>query len=340
MKKDLQHLFDYLINNRLSKQQLDELLEGLDDESVRQCYEVYMKHHFDQVLHEHFESGNSPEGAHDSDSKVLPIGKSDQGKLNRVFRIAAVILILLVSTVVIWSTLNRENREDEIAQQSLQPASPVYVEKNSPRGARSTFTLHDGSIAHLNADSKIVLPEKFTSDGRRVQLTGQAYFDIERDEKRPFVISAQDLTIEVLGTAFDIKAYEEESQIAVTVESGKVKVYNASDADKPFFLIKDQKLVYDIPSASFAVTEVEAHKEMAWRYGVLRFNKTPVREVERLLERWYDVDILVSDEAIFSQTITGEHKNESLTSVLQSLSFALNARYTVDGKVVTISKDK
>ncbi len=173
-----------------------------------------------------------------------------------------------------------------------------------------------------------------------MQLEGQAYFDVERDETRPFLISTQGLTVEVLGTSFDVKAYAQDPHITVTVESGKVKVFHPANPDQAYILTKNQQLIWDKGSSAFAIAEVDAGEKLAWRYGVLHFNRTPVAEVERLLERWYNVDVVISDASIYSRNITGTHKNESLESVLEALSFALNAQYKKEGNTVEISQSR
>lgn len=336
---------EHLIHNKLSKEQLEELLEGLDDKESKEIYEIYLKTHFNRIISEHLEEPDFQEKIEEPENgaEVISIfrrGQTQSPKFKIFSRVAAVILVLMMSSATLWYILSRNSKMEEVAYGSYQAESPALVEKSTPRGTKDTFTLHDGSVAQLNVDSKLIYPEKFSTDSRKIELIGQAYFQIERDEKRPFAISAKDLTIEVLGTSFDINAYEGQSQIMVTVESGKVKVFNSAMSGGPVYLTKNQKLIYDIPTASYTVADVEANKEMAWRYGVLRFNKTPVAEVERILERWYDIDLVLADSALYTHKITGEHKNESLASVLQALNFALDVRYTVEGNIVTIQKNK
>jgi transmembrane sensor len=299
--------------------------------------------HFDQVLEE--QSKIQAIGAEATGEEPGPLDEAPEeeeggGAGNYFYRVAATLVFLLSFTALSWYFVRQYQESDQLAAAAVSAGQPALVKQVAPRGNRPTFTLHDGSIAHLNAASRITYPDKFSAGARQVALEGQAYFDVERDETRPFLISTQGLTVEVLGTSFDVKAYPNDPQVTVTVESGKVKVYHPAAPDQAYILTKNQQLVWDKASAAFAVAEVEAGEKLAWRYGVLHFDQTPVAEVERLLERWYNVDVVIADAGLYARKITGSHKNESLESVLKSLSFALNAQFTLKGDTVKISRDR
>lgn len=346
-KKKPLSLIQRLINNQISKEEFDELLQGMDDKKTKELFENELKDHFEEILEKHkndseFNINEVQPGLinHIKDKPSQNFFSRNLSKKNTYFKLAATILLLAISMAALWTVYLQQLNNEPIAVNPPQIEKSTFIEKSTPRGTMNTFTLDDGSIAHLNADSKIVYPENFALNDREVNLSGQAYFDVKPDETRPFMINANDLLVEVVGTSFDIKAYENESKTSITVESGKVKIHSDKVDGAPVELVKNQQLIYDKIDSSFTISEVDSSDEMAWRYGILRFHKTPVAEVEGMLERWYNVEIHVEDTAIYQQKITGVHKNESLISVLKTLHYALNINYKVENNVVTLKKKK
>jgi ferric-dicitrate binding protein FerR (iron transport regulator) len=346
-KKNPLSLIQRLINNQISKEEFDELLQGMDDEKTKERFENDLKDHFDEILEKHKNDSEyistelEPAPISNRKEKTQPnFSSGNLFKKNTYFKIAATVILLAISMAALWILFLQQPNNDTITNNPTQVENPTLIEKITPRGTTNTYTLDDGSIAHLNADSKIIHPEKFELEIREVHLTGQAYFDVKPDETRPFLINAKDLLVEVVGTSFDIKAYENESKTSITVESGKVKVHSDKINGAPVELVKNQQLIYDKRDSSFTISEVDSSDEMSWRYGILRFNKTPVAEVEGMVERWYNVEINIEDTAIYQQKITGVHKNESLISVLKTLHYALDVNYKVEKNIVTLKKKK
>jgi transmembrane sensor len=333
-------LFQKLIDNELSREELNEFLEHLAEDANQEAYEPYLQNHFNRCIQDTRNEPDAPKKADRARRRVK--GNSKQPSLflhpgQALIARAAAILLLLAAGIAVWLFASRQKNDLPVLA-DLNAAAPALVAQMTPRGSRESFRLQDGSTALLNAASKIRYPERFSAGSRQVQLEGQAFFNVQRDARRPFIISTRALTIEVLGTAFDVQAYAGESLLTVTVESGKVKVWNKALTKEPVWLTRNQQLVIDLTAASAVIRTVDAGKELAWRQGVLRFRQTPVGDVERVLERWYDVDVVVAAPSLLSRTITGDHKNESLESVLESLSFALNVQYTMVGNTVTLQE--
>jgi transmembrane sensor len=346
-KKKPLSLIQRLINNQISKDEFDELLHSLDDEKTKELFENELKEHFEEILEKNkyeteFSVNEIEPGLVNNIKNKTSQNFFSQNlyKKNTYFKFAATILLLAISMAALWTFFLKQPNNNSIALNPPQIEESPFIEKSTPRGNMNTFKLNDGSIAHLNADSKIIYTENFALNDREVHLSGQAYFDVKPNETLPFIINANDLIVEVVGTSFDIKAYENESKTSITVESGKVKVHSDKIDGTPVELIKNQQLIYDKRANSFTISEVDSSDEMAWRYGILRFNKTPVAEVEGMLERWYNVEIHIEDTVIYQQKITGVHKNESLISVLKTLHYALDVNFKVENNVVTLKKKK
>jgi ferric-dicitrate binding protein FerR (iron transport regulator) len=347
-------LFQKLVDNTLSAEELNEFLDSIGEEGEAGAYDLYLERYFNKCIREAGEAAAGPERSASAippdplaadagmPAQPLPVFRHLRlpvfGQAGH-YRAAAAIALLLLAGAACWLFILRQ-QSGQVVQQQVVTGSAAFVEKITPRGSRQTYRLHDGSSAHLNAGSRIVYPAHFSDADRRLRLEGQAYFDVRQDRQRPFIIAAREVTIEVLGTAFDVQAYPESARITVTVASGKVKVSNPARPREQVYLTQNQQLTFEVAAGTFSVRDVDANQEMAWRQGVLRFNKTPVAEVEQVLERWYQVEIAVADPALYARKLTGDHKNESLASVLEALSFALNADFTRDGDTITLNSKK
>lgn len=199
-------------------------------------------------------------------------------------------------------------------------------------GERKQVTLADGSQIVLNACSTLQYPEEFNGDTRKVRLNGQAFFQIARNEEQPFFVETGKLDVQVLGTEFDVKSYADDEMVSVEVKSGKVEV---TLPEATLRLKKEEQIFMNTLSGDF--NKKKGHKEVAsWREGGLCFNHTPIRDVARELERIYRCQIKFCEGQEFVNVISGEHDNQSLESVLESLHFVsgLNYRTEADGSIL------
>ena len=210
-------------------------------------------------------------------------------------------------------------------QGQTMPAGEVsMVEKINPYGIKSTFRLSDGSLVKLNAGSQLRFPKRFSDTERTVYLEGEAYFDVVRDESKPFKVVSEKLTTEVLGTSFAVRAFPEAGEALVVVTTGKVKVSSGTEGASPVVLRPLEKVVYHKQSATMTKSNAEGGRELAWKDDVLLFEETPLGEVSRMLEQWYGVEVRLDNADLENCTFTGRFKNESLNHVLEAV------RYSVD----------
>ena len=220
------------------------------------------------------------------------------------------------------------------------PAPEVaWMERSTRKGQKATVSLTDGTIVYLNVNSKLSFPERFGPDNREVELEGEAFFKVAKNAKRPFVIKSGGITTTVLGTSFNVKAFEGEP-LHVTVTSGKVKV-NAVEpggGQNEVILLPNQQGYYD---EFLLKKEVNVQQFVAWRDKVLYFEEASLAEVATVLERWFDVSITIENEQLQGCTISGKYIDESLLNILESLEHILDIEYQVQGdRQVTISGQK
>ena len=199
------------------------------------------------------------------------------------------------------------------------------MEKATQKGQRATITLMDGTKVYLNANSKISFPEQFSADKREVKLEGEAFFEVARDVKKPFIIQSGELITTVLGTSFNIRSFANEPQ-AVSVATGKVKV-NASDNNghtEELFLTPNQQAYYD---GELCKNDIDIRQAIAWKDKIIQFDDISLAEATVVLENWFGVSIQIEGENIKQCKISGQYIDEDLTNVMESFRHILGIKY-------------
>ena len=191
-------------------------------------------------------------------------------------------------------------------------------------------------LSFRNSCSQVRYPDRFVGDLREVELEGEGYFRVARNEKMPFVVRTKRLDVQVLGTRFDVKSYSTDEIVSVSVESGKVQV------DLPEAMMrltaKEQVLINTVSGEYSKKTEDRG--VAVWMKGGLRFYSTPIRDVAKELERVYNCRITFAPGQDFNNLITGEHDNKSLEAVLKSIEFISgDIKYKKEGINVLLYKE-
>jgi len=183
----------------------------------------------------------------------------------------------------------------------------------TPRGEKSKVTLPDGSEVWLNAKTKLTYFVK--QKERKAELSGEAFFKVAHDKSKPFTIVTPECNVEVVGTSFNVMAYEEFGRNEITLLEGKVKVYSGAGSK---MLSPGQAMSVKNGQMNIAVTEAE--QAIAWVGNKFNFNNIPLEELVKRLENWYDVDIQLKDNIKNDITFTGVFKNEeTIWQVLDAL---------------------
>lgn len=214
-------------------------------------------------------------------------------------------------------------------------ADNVIIEKESQFGQRLTFQLPDGSIVKLNAGSKLTFPKAFAANKRTVTLTGEAFFEVERDEKKPFIINSGGVDVQVLGTSFNVKSYENES-VEVAVKTGKVSVAERV-GDEKVVLTPMQGASYDLNTQELTKLEnINENLAFGWMDQSLVFEEALFDDIIKALERWFDVEFEVKKELDKAKKFTGTYKKPTLKSVMESLAFAYDFKYEMKERKIII----
>lgn len=183
-------------------------------------------------------------------------------------------------------------------------------------GQKSEFKLPDGTRVWLNGSSKLVYKSSFDKI-REVTLDGEAFFDVVEDKTKPFVVNASKIVIKVLGTAFNVKSYQEENTIETTLVRGKVLIEIAESKKGPIVLAEKQQAVYSKESRQVKLSAIQTDRVTSWTTGKLIFNNETFLDVKNKLERYYGVHILISDERNLSCHYSATIDNLPLVKVLE-----------------------
>ena len=233
------------------------------------------------------------------------------------------------------SIFNRNKRVD-YHQATKESDVVVYHELVIPRGGEYQLCLSDSTIVYLNSGSRLRFPVHFSGDKREVLLEGEAYFDVQRDEERPFVVHADEVAVTVLGTGFNVMAYKEETRLEVTLVEGAVKV---GDGKKSLELLPDQQFVLDRATGKEQVRTVDASAFAEWRMGVLNFDGMPLDELSDRLSRWYNVDFFFSGENLKKLRFTGAvRKYRDIAYNLRLIEATTDVKFSIQGQTIIVNQ--
>ena len=333
-----EELFERLIRNEISREEFERLLDGFDDEDILARYEIYLQGEFEKEVEDHLAKNPGKGETQHMQLKVTKKFKSKK-KSDRKrgdFPIAAVLILfvgLVFSVMFIVSQYGGGSEKTQIAKSTL---TPEIIHKSTPKGRKFRMTLNDGSFVHLNSASSITYPNKFEDSSRDIEIMGEAYFKIQNDQQRPFNIKVKDYNVQVLGTSFNVQAYDDEDDFSVTVESGKVKVILDENGSNTAILEQDQKLIYNPETNVTEIINVNSTDDLSWRAGILKFNSTPLSDVVKTLDRWYGVQVIIEDEHLEKLLISGTHKNKNLRAVLEALTYMTRTKYEIKENSIII----
>ena len=211
--------------------------------------------------------------------------------------------------------------------------APQHITLEANAGIRTHFNLPDGTVVYLNSGSSLSYPMPYDSKERKVCLSGEAYFKVTHNEKQPFIVSAfgDRYNVRVLGTEFNMQAYESEGQISTTLVKGSVNVEVKNKIGKIYKwkLKPSEKAVCDINEGKISITKVNTIYETAWMEGKLMFKNMPLPQVLKRLSYFYNVKFEIQDPVINSYYFNGTFENKQLSQVLDYLKISSRIDYEI-----------
>jgi transmembrane sensor len=206
------------------------------------------------------------------------------------------------------------------------------------KGQRTRIKLPDESIVYLNASSTLTYPEVFSDSERTVELIGEAFFEIIKDPAKRFVVKTNNIKTVVLGTSFNVRSFEADSSIDVSLVAGKVRVVHEhpKPGNQEYALLPGEQLTYHKGDGSFEKSHFKVLDATGWKDGVLVFNNTDFAGFIEKLEQWYGVEIDVTGQPSEKWHVNGHFDNENLKEVLVGIQFVYDIDYTINGNRVTL----
>lgn len=237
--------------------------------------------------------------------------------------IAAMFIVGLSLTIALISY--------NFTQNSIAAMREIYV----PYGSKKAFTLPDGTLVTLNAGSYLKYPQTFTKDSRVVEFRGEGFFNVTKNKKWPFIIRSGEYRVSVLGTTFNVNNYNENESMALTLCTGKVQV---NFDNEQICLKPGEQLLMNRKDHQMERCKVDVDNYSLWMKGKLYFDKTPIQEVVRMLERCYNCSIKLKGSGPFTNRLSGTHDNKDLQSVLRSIEITCGYKFKQENGIYILYK--
>lgn len=210
----------------------------------------------------------------------------------------------------------------------------LYNTMSTPRGGEYQLTLPDGTKAWLNAASSITYPTAFTGQERSVRITGEVYLEVAKDKRKPFLVQANDVKLEVLGTHFNVNAYGDDKTVRTTLLEGSVKV-NAGGNSRVIAPGQQAKVAQG--GTMTVDANVNIAETMAWKNGRFVFEGASIETVMRQLSRWYDVEVQAVED-VDDLFFVDVPRNKKISDVLKALELTGKVKFKIEGKKIMILK--
>lgn len=228
---------------------------------------------------------------------------------------------------------------DALEYDATQPASATVCHTLViPRGGEHIIKLADGSVVHLNSDSRLRYPVAFGQGARNVELEGEAFFEVAKDAARPFTVTVGGMQLRVTGTRFNIDGHHDGYVETVLVEGGIA--IKAVDGQREWQVRPSELAVFSAETRQVEVGEVDVRPYIAWVQGDFVFRNRDMGSIMETLARWYDVDVQFADPAIRGLHFTGDVKRATgIDALLDALTASVGARYRIEGRTVVLYHD-
>jgi ferric-dicitrate binding protein FerR (iron transport regulator) len=208
-----------------------------------------------------------------------------------------------------------------------------YNTITTPRGGQYQVELPDGSRVWINAASSLRFPTAFTGNERRVEINGEAYFEVAKNKSMPFIVKVNDAKVEVLGTHFNINAYDDEGIMTTTLLEGSVKFVSS---DKISILKPGQQSQLSKDGQVKLINDVDIDKVMAWKNGLFVFDNSDLETVMRQLSRWYDIDVVFRTRNVATSFVGEIPRTSKLSDILKVFELASKLQFEIAGKKVIV----
>lgn len=330
---------DDFFEGKLTQQQAKELLDWMDTPEAEEYLSAEILQMWSEKTKTHRSEKWDPKPLwekintnknHFPKPEILKESKATRKLFPLWLKAACVFLVLGISVVFLFELTDLKEISPEVVT-----VNQKRITKHNPAGQKTKIALPDGSTLFLNSESSVSYSEDFATN-RHVELEGEGFFTVKKDENHPFTVEANGVVTTALGTSFNVSTFHADQKVAVTLVTGKVKLI-PEGVDNYLILNPGEESVLSVRENAFDKYQVDVRDKILWTEGVLRFSNTTFEEMIGVLERWYGVKISVAgtpEEYLASGTF---EKNESLNNVLHVLSASMDFEYQLNNKEVVIN---
>lgn len=311
------------IKSLLATGDLSVLFDEVMDEIASSDVDQYHEPDLEQALAKFHEK----QSAENTEGNILPLS-SKKIKLRRYLSYAAAILLLIGSISILIPRLSKKT----------QSYALVYQHFENPKGKRSKILLPDSSVVYLGSGSTLSFPSKFATNERAISLSGEAFFEVTKNPKRPFIIHTGNIVTRVLGTSFKVDAFINQP-VSVLVSTGKVRVdREVNKVLHPIaVLLPGQSVVWNEKTGQREMGSTPVSDILGWKNGKLVFRKTKLADIATILERTYNVAITIHHSAVAERQIRVNLTTDiPLSKLIRILSIAGNFNYKINQNHVNI----
>lgn len=216
-----------------------------------------------------------------------------------------------------------------------EPAVSTIREENNNKEARYLL-LKDGTKVWLNLGSSLVYQSDFNEKERRVQLKGEGYFDVAKDDHRPFIVTTDNIETRVLGTAFNVESYPDETEIRVSLVQGKVVVNDLKKPEAAITLSPDESMRYGKKEQRWEKLDLNEEHVIEWTRGSIVFNELPLGEALQRISQRFNIPIQYSPEIVADKRVTTVLRTMKWQSVLANILFVFHLKYVEKNGIITI----
>jgi ferric-dicitrate binding protein FerR (iron transport regulator) len=233
-------------------------------------------------------------------------------------------------------TVRATNEGDRLVYEPTTSAATRVHTLTVPVGGEYRLRLSDGTVVFLNSGTELRYPGTFAGGPREVHLRGEAWFEVEADADRPFIVHAGGVEVKALGTSFNVNAYEQTDRTLATLVTGRLQV---TAAGRALPLLPGQQALHDRHTGALDLREVETTLYTSWKDGYYTFDRAPLEEIMTTLTLWYGIEVTYRDDDAKHLQFTGRlRRHEDATRALEMLGETRNVRFDIRGDHVTVSK--
>ena len=336
MEEENKHIDELIANyltEGLDKNALDELKTWIAASAENQQYFIRQREIWFSAVSREAASVNDKDKAFENFRNRVESQKEIQStsrrgfSLSALWRYAAVVAIIIaVGCISYWQ--GEVNVKDTFADISVE----------APLGSKTKLYLPDGTLVWLNAGSRMTYSQGFGVDNRKVELEGEGYFEVKRNEKIPFFVKTKDLQLQVLGTKFNFRDYPEDHEVVVSLLEGKVGLNNLLREEKEAVLSPDERAVLNKANGLLTVESVTASNASQWTDGYLFFDEELLPDIAKELERSYNVKIHIANDSLKTFRFYGNfvRREQNIQEVLEALASTEKMQYKIEERNITI----